>query len=279
MELAHRTGLGELYQGDCLDLLRRIEEASVDLIFADPPFNLGKDYGKKINDHLGDKEYLAWCQAWINASVTVLKDGGAFYLYNLPKWNVELGHYLSLAGLTFRHWIAVDIKMSLPIPGRLYPSHYSLLYYTKGKPKTFKRPRLPIPVCRHCGGDIKDYGGHRNKLHPDGINLSDVWFDIPPVRHRSTKRRGANELSAKLLQRVLEISSEVGDLIFDPFGGSGTTYFVAEQMKRRWIGTELGDIDPIIRRLRGEKPQVKRPNRGDAGKGNAHKDESLTLFA
>jgi site-specific DNA-methyltransferase (adenine-specific) len=278
MEPVFRSGFGELYQGDCLDLLKRIDAGSIDLIFADPPFNLGKNYGKKINDLRGEEEYLAWCREWINASVPVLKEGGAFYLYNLPKWNVELGYYLREAGLTFRHWIAIDIKMSLPIPGRLYPSHYSLLYYTKGKPKTFQRPRLPIPACRHCGGDIKDYGGHRNKLHPDGINLSDVWLDIPPVRHRSTKKRGANELSIKLLQRVLDISSEPGDLVLDPFGGSGTTYFVAEQMKRRWVGIELGDVDPIIRRLRGEKPNVRLPNRGDAGKGIARKDDSLPLF-
>jgi site-specific DNA-methyltransferase (adenine-specific) len=180
---------------------------------------------------------------------------------------VELGHELGRLGMTFRHWIAVDIKLSLPIPGRLYPSHYSLLYYTKGKPKTFARPRVPVPVCRHCGGDIKDYGGHRGKLHPAGLNLTDVWTDIPPVRHRATKRRAANELSVKLLRRVLEIATEPGDTVLDPFGGSGTTFAAAEELGRRWIGVELGDCEPIARRLRGEVPDVAAPNRGDAGKG------------
>jgi site-specific DNA-methyltransferase (adenine-specific) len=273
-----QTRFGELYQGDCMDLMSRMDAASVDLVFADPPFNLGKDYGKKINDLLAEEEYLNWCRRWISGCVEVLKEGGAFYLYNLPKWNVELGHFMREAGLTFRHWIAIDIKSSLPIHGRLYPSHYSLLYYTKGKPARFNRPRLPIPACRHCGGDIKDYGGHRDKLHPDGINLTDVWLDIPPVRHRSTKQRGANELSTKLLHRVLHISSEEGDVVFDPFGGSGTTYFIAEQMKRRWIGIELGDVGPIIRRLRGEKSSVHLPNRGDAGKGT-RKENDLPLFS
>lgn len=173
----------------------------------------------------------------------------------------------------FRHWVTVDIKYSLPIPGRLYPSHYSLLYYTKGKPKFFNRPRVPIPVCRHCGGDIKDYGGHRNKLHPDGLNLTDVWTDIPPVRHRKTKRRDANELSIKLLRRVLEIASKPGDLILDPFGGGGSTFAAAEEMHRHWLGVELGDCEPIIRRLRGEEPAVVSPGRGDAGKGMGSKRE------
>ncbi|HEY6139813.1 MAG TPA: site-specific DNA-methyltransferase [Thermoanaerobaculia bacterium] len=267
MEIVFETARGKLYRGDCINLLSTVERASVDLVFADPPFNLGKDYGKSISDDRADDEYLAWCRSWIASCVSTLKEGGAFYLYNLPKWNVELGHFLREEGMTFRHWIAIDIKMSLPIPGRLYPSHYSLLYYTKGKPARFNRPRVPIPACRHCGRDIKDYGGHRNKLHPDGLNLTDVWTDIAPVRHASTKRRGANELSPKLLERVLTISSNEDDLVLDPFGGSGTTYFVAEQMKRRWVGVELGDCEPILRRLRGEKASVVMPNRGDSAKG------------
>ncbi|MHB8394399.1 MAG: DNA-methyltransferase [Candidatus Dormibacteria bacterium] len=264
---AFRSDLGVLYHGDCLDVMAAVDDESVDLFFADPPFNLNKDYGKGISDAMAEDKYLSWCHAWISEGVRLLKPGGAFYLFNLPRWNVELGHYLGLQGMLFRHWIAIDIKYSLPIPGRLYPSHYSLLYYTKGKPKMFERPRVPIPVCRHCGGDIKDYGGHRNKLNPEGLNLADVWSDIPPVRHQSTKRRGANELSMKLLRRVLQMSSLPGDRVMDPFGGSGTTYAAAEEMHRHWIGAELGDVGPIVRRLRGEASGVPPRARGDAAKG------------
>lgn len=250
-----------------MEFLPTLDDQVGDLVFADPPFNLGKDYGKGISDSLRDEDYLDWCAIWIKECVRILKPGGAFYLFNIPRWNIELGHILNTSGMMFRHWVAIDIKYSLPIRGKLYPSHYSLLYFTKGKPKTFSRPRLPIPVCRHCGGDIKDYGGHRNKLHPDGINLTDVWLDIPPVRHSSTKRRGANELSVKMLRRILEISTLPGELVVDPFGGSGTTYAVAEEMGRRWLGCEIGDIEPITLRLKGERANVEAKNRGDAGKG------------
>ena len=262
-----KTKLGRLYQGDCLEIMAELEPGSIDLVFADPPFNLNKDYGKGINDSLADHEYLDWCEKWITSGVKLLKDGGAFFLFNIPKWNIELGHVLTQQGMMFRHWIAIDIKYTLPIPGRLYPSHYSLLYYTKGKPRYFNRPRVPIPVCRHCGGDIHDYGGHRNKLNPEGLNLTDVWLDIPPVRHQSTKRRGANELSIKLLRRVLEISTQPGDMVFDPFGGAGTSYAAAQEMHRHWIGVELGDCEPIIKRLKGEAAEVTSPGRGDAAKG------------
>ncbi len=272
------TELGSLHQADCLEVLPQIEDGTVDLLFADPPFNLGKDYSNGRSDSLAEEEYLEWCGRWISEGVRALKPGGAFFLWNLPKWNIPLGNVLGQEGMMFRHWIAVDIKYSLPIPGRLYPSHYSLLYYTKGKPRTFQRPRVPIPVCRHCGGDIKDYGGHRNKLHPDGLNLTDVWTDIPPVRHRKTKKRGANELSVKLLRRVLEIASEPGDLVLDPFGGGGSTYAAAEEMHRHWIGVEVGDCDPIVRRLKGEESEVPSPDKGDSGKGMTRDRAEGTLF-
>lgn len=278
MEPIFQTELGKLYNADCLEMLPHVGDATVDLVFADPPFNLNKEYGEGVKDSLTEEEYLDWCGRWISEGVRVLKDGGAFFLWNLPKWNVELGHRLNHEGMMLRHWIAVDIKYSLPIPGRLYPSHYSLLYYTKGKPKFFHRPRVPIPVCRHCGGDLKDYGGHRNKLHPDGLNLTDVWTDIPPVRHRKTKKRGANELSIKLLRRVLEIASEPGDLVLDPFGGGGSTYAAAEEMHRHWIGVELGDCGPIIRRLSGEEADVSSPGRGDAAKGMTRDRTGQQLF-
>ena len=192
------TTHGALFEGDCLQILPDLADSCVDTVFADPPFNLGKDYGGNVNDSRADEEYLDWCHRWIDECIRVLKPGGAFFLYNLPKWNVDLGYYLGRHGMQFRHWIAINIKFGLPISGRLYPSHYSLIYYTKGKAKTFRRIRTPIETCRHCGGEIKDYGGHRGAMNPDGVNLTDVWNDIPPVRHWKfkTKKRRANALSA-----------------------------------------------------------------------------------
>ncbi len=250
-----KTGLGSLFQGDCLDTLPYIEDESVDTVFADPPFNLGKEYGGRVNDNRQEDEYLEWCRRWIDQCHRVLKPGGSFFIYNLPRWNIPLGHYLMEKGMTFRHWIAVGIKMILPIQGRLYPAHYSLLYYSKGKPKTFRSIRTAIQTCRHCGGEIRDYGGHRGAMNPKGVNLMDVWDDIPPVRHWKfkSKKRKTNQLSTKILYRVVEFSTQRGELVLDPFGGSGTTYDVCERTDRRWIGIEIESCDVIIERLEEDR--------------------------
>lgn len=222
-----------------MDLLNTLEQESVDLAFADPPFNLGKQYSSNIDDAKTNHEYLKWCQTWLDGMVRSLKPGGSLFLWNLPKWNLPLGAFLN-ERLTFRNWITVDIKYSLPISGRLYPSHYSLLYFVKGnKPAIFHPDRLPIACCRHCGGELRDYGGYKDKMNPSGINLSDVWTDIPPVRHAKYKKRVANALPLKLMDRILSMSSDPGSLVLDPFGGSGTTYIAAELTRRHWIGSEL----------------------------------------
>lgn len=246
------TQRGALFNEDCLDFLTRVHDGVVDTVFADPPFNLGKVYGSKVNDKLTEAEYIDWGRAWLDECIRALKPGGSLFLYNLPRWNVLFGSHLMNRGLEFRHWIAISMKASLPIPGRLYPAHYSLLYYSKGKPETFRKIRTPIEMCRHCGGEIKDYGGHRGAMNPDGVNLTDVWSDIPPVRHWKFKsrKRAANQLSTKLLERVVHLTTEEGDLILDPFGGSGTTFDVAEQHDRYWLGSEIENCDVIIERLR-----------------------------
>jgi len=232
-----------------MDVMRSLETDTVDLAFADPPFNLGKRYSSGINDALGETEYLNWCKKWIDELIRLLKPGGALFLWNLPKWNLPLGTHAKDKGLTFRHWIAVDIKYSLPVQKRLYPSHYSLLYFIKGdKPAIFHPDRLPIPCCRHCGGEVRDYGGYKDKMNPAGVNLSDVWIDIPPVRHKKYKKREANALSLRLMDRILSIASDCGSLVIDPLGGSGTTYVAAELLGRRWIGAEL-ECSAIVERF------------------------------
>ncbi len=253
MRLAYQSALGRLYEADCVEFLKTIPSESVHTFFADPPFNLRKEYGKKGSDSLPDHEYLEWSCSWLDEAARVLVPGGALFVYNLPKWLISYGAHLnSNSALTFKHWIAIDKAHSLPIPNRLSPSHYGMLYYVKGaRPRVFDRDavRIPIAVCRHCGKDVKDYGGHKKYLNPKGLNLSDVWDDIPPVRHRKYKYRTPNELAPQIVERVILLSTKPGDVICDPFVGGGTTACVAERLGRKWLCADLNTVSAAIRRL------------------------------
>ena len=243
------TDFGDLYKGDCIDLFPMVSDESIDCVFADPPFNLAKEYDEGVNDQRGPSEYTNWCLTWIEECARVLKPGGSLFIYNIPRWSTYFAEHLNHL-LTFRDWITVDMKFSLPIRNRLYPAHYGLLYYVKGdQPNTFNPQRIPLQTCRHCGGELRDYGGYKGKMNPDGVNVSDVWSDIYPVRHKNSKNRPYNELPVKLLDRVITMSTNEGDMVLDPFGGSGTTYAVSELLGRRWIGFELGDCSVIEERL------------------------------
>jgi site-specific DNA-methyltransferase (adenine-specific) len=246
---AFHTGLGVLYQTDCLKLFAAIKAGAVDCVFADPPFNLGKIYGKvgAVNDDLTRQQYLDWSCAWLDEAVRVLAPGGAIFVYILPHWAFHFAAHLERRGLLFRHWIALSMKGTFPRGQKLYPAHYALLYFTKGAPRTFTRPRVPIPVCRHCGKDVKDYGGHRKHLSPLGLNLTDFWEDTAPARHAQFKARWhVNELKPMIPGRCIEMATAEGDLVLDPFGGGGSTFEAAEAAGRCWIGSEITDC-AIIR--------------------------------
>src|SRR5437870_1377142 len=81
-----QTELGALFRGDCLKVLPTLADACIDTVFADPSFNLGKEYGGKVNDRRADGEYLDWCHRWLAECVRVLKPDGSLFVYNLPKW-------------------------------------------------------------------------------------------------------------------------------------------------------------------------------------------------
>ena len=87
------------------------------------------------------------------------------------------------------------MKNRFPPHGRLYPAHYALLYLTAGDPLTFFRPKIPAPRCRYCDGYVRDYGGYTRYIE-EGINLSDIWDDVSPVRHKPNKHRSANQRSS-----------------------------------------------------------------------------------
>jgi site-specific DNA-methyltransferase (adenine-specific) len=248
---------GQIVCSDAEALLGRLKKNSADIVFLDPPFNLGKRYGSKnsSDDRRNEDEYRDFMRRILRLSVDVLKPGGALYLYHLPFWASQFASDLHRR-LTFRHWIAIAMKNGFVRGKSLYPAHYALLYFTKGEPATFNRPKILPARCRHCDKYVKDYGGYREYVE-DGLNLSDFWEDLSPVRHSKYKTRNANELPIDLPRRVVEISGSPEGIFVDPFAGSGATLVAAHQRGLRYLA---GDYDQencrlVVQRLADEARQ------------------------
>jgi site-specific DNA-methyltransferase (adenine-specific) len=254
---SHRSGY--LFHGDALEFLKTLGDSVADIVFLDPPFNLGKDYGShKASDNADPEQYHAFLQDVIRESSRVLRSGGALFLYHLPFWASRVAPALH-DRLEFRHWIAVSMKNGFVRGKRLYPAHYALLYFTKGDPATFKRPRLAPQRCRHCDEMVKDYGGYTPIIKRKGINLSDFWDDVSPVRHPINKNRGANELPIAITERVVKIAGRKHGVLIDPFVGSGVSLVSALRAGMHFAGNDLvrRNLTVCVERLKNENGAAK----------------------
>jgi site-specific DNA-methyltransferase (adenine-specific) len=247
---------GDIVCSDALAFLSNLRPKSADLVFLDPPFNLGKRYGSGpySKDRLRETSYFEFMKEVLLHSIRILKDGGALYLYHIPKWAMRFSQTLQ-QHLEFRHWIAISMKNGFVRRTYLYPAHYALLYFTKGKPRTFKRPKIPVPTCRHCANHIKDYGGYK-KYVKDGINLSDIWDDLSPVRHKKYKTRSANELPMEIPRRVVQISGKKNGVLVDPFAGTGGSLIAARERGMKFVACDREEeyCTLMIKRLANSKP-------------------------
>ena len=257
---------GEVICADALALLKALRSNIADIVFLDPPFNLGKIYGSRgaRQDRRPEGDYLAFMTEVIGQAVRVLRSGGSLYLYHIPRWAVRLAPILQKE-LRFCHWIAISMKNGYPRRKGLYPAHYALLHYTKGAPAVLRRPQIPPPVCPHCDEFIRDYGGYREHVE-DGINLSDVWDDLSPVRHLKYKLRGANELPLAIPKRAVEMSGRRNGLLVDPFAGTGSAIVLArlEGMKAIAGDIEMANCRLILQRLAAirQRKRRKQPVKG-----------------
>ncbi len=227
----------QIIQGDCLELFKDIPDNSVDMTFADPPFNLKKKY-TSYNDSLEFQEYLNWCEQWISEMVRVTKPTGSIFLHNIPKWLTYYATYLNKYAY-FKHWISWDAPTA-PMGKSLQPAHYGILFYGK-EPKGTKinELRYPHKRDRKQGYLLKDYGGKKDKLHPFGPLVSDVWTDIHRIKHNKKRDPHPCQLPIHLLDRLILLATEEGNIVLDPFSGTGTTAISAKRLGRKYIGFEL----------------------------------------
>jgi DNA modification methylase len=280
--------LNRLHRAPCLDVLRRIPSASVDLAFADPPFNLTKSY-EGYKDDLDERDYLGWCKRWLVEYERVLKPGGALFVLNLPKWAAGLADFLSRSGsLYMQNWVVWN---ALPEPkGVLMPAHYALLYFTKGEraarfnycsmeqgwqpfdEAVFPPDRPDVCKRRAC------VRRRRASTQVWRGELTDIWHDIHRERRPIHKAAGEKAhpcaTPERLLDRIIRLATNPGDVVLDAFAGTGTSALVAGRLNRRFIAIEQADeylhlADRRIREKRSSWQRATRPRRVGAASKRA----------
>jgi len=246
--------LGMVTEGDCVDLMQTLRDNCIDVTFADPPFNLGKKYNG-YRDSKSRREYVMWCETWLREMVRITKPSGSIFVHNIPKW---LTYYSAILNelAYFKHWISWDAPTA-PMGKTLQPAHYGILFYAKDyKKQKFYEVRYPHARCRECRLLMKDYGGKKHLLHSFGPLASDVWTDIHRIRHSKYRDEHPCQLPIHLLERIILMTTDEGDVVLDPFSGTGTTLIASKRLGRRYVGF---DIDPKYVEIATAKLSKERP--------------------
>jgi DNA modification methylase len=239
-----------IIHGDCLAEMRELPAGCVDLAFADPPFNIGYHYDT-YRDNRQDADYLAWTDAWLAEVVRVLSPTGSFFLAIGDEYAAQLKVRLDALPLHFRNWIIWHYTFGVHCQKKFSRSHAHIFYYTKSdKSFTFNADSVRVPSARQT--TYNDRRAHAKGKLPD-----DTWVLRPQEDDRffdpgedtwyfsrvcgTFKERGDHpcQMPESVLERIIRVASNPGDLVFDPFGGSGTTPAVAKRLGRRYLAVEM----------------------------------------
>ncbi len=257
--------LNTVVNGDCIEVMSSLPRNSAQLVFADPPFNLNKKY-LTYHDNRDFNEYMAWTEQWIDAALNTLRDDGTLMIYNIPKLLTYTAGILNDRA-EFRHWIAWN-SGGKPLGRTLQPSHYGILFYTKTKNSKFYDVRAPHKSCKKCNAYLKDYGGKEHLRHPFGYQIGDVWDDIHRVRHASKRiDNHPCQLPVHLVERLILMTTDPGDVVIDPFCGGGSAAVAARQLGRDYVGAE---IDPHYQQISQAKLDAASPTMAGSAFASFH---------
>lgn len=223
----------EVIIGDCVDKLREMEAESIDLVVTDPPYNIGINYGFGVK---ADKraDYQHWCSVWLSECHRVLKKTGSIWVVSGQEYGAAIDLEIQNAGFHFRNRITWQERFGVYCRNKFGRTSRSIFYATKSKLGfCFNRDSVLIPSDRQV-----KYGDKR--ANPEGKVMGDVW-DIPRVCGTFKERIPGvpTQLPEKLIERIILVSSHPGDIILDPFMGSGTVSCVGVKNKRNTVGIEL----------------------------------------
>lgn len=246
--------INRVIEGDCIEVMKTIPDNSIDLIFADPPFNIGLKYDS-YNDKRSYEDYYNWSANWISETYRILKKTGTIYIAIGDEFAAEINLILKKTGFNFRNWLIWYYTFGQNQRKKFNRSHTHILYFTKDKEKfIFNDKDVRIPSARQ-----QIY--HDKRAHPLGKVPDDVW-EFARICGSFKERLGDHpcQMPEALLERIIRTSSNSGDVVLDPFGGTGTTVSVAKKLKRNYITTEISKnyFDVIKKRLEDRHEEIKR---------------------
>lgn len=225
----------KIYLGDCAEIMNNLKEESVDLIFADPPFNIGIEYDI-YEDKKSYNEYFNWSEKWIKACHRILKNTGSIYIAIGDEFAAEINIILKKLGFNFRNWIIWYYTFGQNQRKKFNRSHTHILYFTKSKNQFyFDDEHIRIPSARQLIYNDK-------RANPKGKIPDDVW-EFSRVCGTFKERIGDHpcQMPENLLERIIKASSKENDIVLDPFGGTGTTAAVAKKLKRFYITMDISE--------------------------------------
>ncbi len=237
-------GSARLWVGDCRELLPTIAKpGSVDLVFADPPFNWNRAYDE-WDDQMADSEYLKFTYKWIDLCLDLLSPTGSIWI-NIPDdWAAEIVMHLKGAGLSMINWNIWHYRFGQNATSKFISSKVHVLYFARSASERTWNPEPVLEVSdrRAVYGDARTES--KKDGMPPGMRLPmDVWYGQywGRIQGNNKERRAYhdNQLPEVYLERVIRSTSNPGDLVLDPFCGSGTTAVVARALNRNFIGTEF----------------------------------------
>lgn len=224
--------MAEVIHGNCIEMMERMEPESVDLVFADPPFNQRMKYDGS-EDAMTHDEYVDFACAWCEQAEWVLRPGGSFWIAIHDEWVVQYAGWLCDRGRKLRNWITWSYGFGQHLESKFGRSKRHLLYYVKpGGEHTWNPDAIRIPSLRQTKYNDK-------RANPKGRVPGDVWeFPIVCGNRKERVHWHPCQMPEALLERVILACSNEGDTVLDPFAGSGTTLVVAERLGRKAIGIE-----------------------------------------
>ena len=277
-QLHYENANGQLFQGDAIGWLESLDANSVDLVFADPPYNIKKaDWDDFETMH----HYVEWSRQWIAEAARVLKPSGTLYVCGFSEIIAEVKVAVAplFAGC---RWLIWHYKNKANLGKDWGRSHESILHFRKGKQHTFNIDAVRIPYGAHTlkypehpQAESSQYGkGATTERddwtpHPLGAKAKDV-IEIPTTCNgMGEKTPHPTQKPEELLRKLILASSNPGDLVLDPFSGSGTTPVVAEQLGRRWLACDsdsrhnewaIERIERVVRRSAADWIELDRRN-------------------